>query len=206
MHLIQNEQTLLTLSANVIGFYSGTFNPFHHGHLSCVKQALANGIQHVVICPHDFNSLKANDLLAFEVRIEIIRRVLRHSNFQSRISLLDKRYIEGIQNEKFINLEEKASIQGKEFWVIRGSDSLIKNLDRGEYKLMHLPHIICMRGEDLDLPKKVLTSMDILTVHVSQHISSRDIRRNYKDDNSYSYYSNHFPDSQLDRYIADHLI
>ena len=65
-----------------IALYLGSFNPFHNGHLECVKSALSNfKMDKVVIVPTMQNPWKDEKVLDIDKRVKIIDESLVLVNF-----------------------------------------------------------------------------------------------------------------------------
>ena len=81
-----------------IALYLGSFNPFHNGHLECIKTALNDfKMDRVIIVPTMRNPWKEEKVLDFNKRISILR-------FQLQEEFFPKQWIKiGIDNiEKFL--------------------------------------------------------------------------------------------------------
>ena len=84
-----------------IALYLGSFNPFHNGHLKCVKIALKDfKMDKVVIVPTMQNPWKEEKVLDIDKRIDIIRNSIWY-NILKDIDTVT--YISISQIEKFLN-------------------------------------------------------------------------------------------------------
>ena len=84
---VHNQETL----ENYIGFYGGTFNPFHKGHLKLIEYLLYNTkIYQIILAPSFSPSHKKNEnLISFTHRFEMTRLGVKHLLHNSRIILSD---------------------------------------------------------------------------------------------------------------------
>ena len=75
-----------------IALYLGSFNPFHKGHLKCVKTALEDfKMDKVIIVPTMQNPWKKERVLDIDKRIEIITKIILEE-FPYRYCLVDDNY------------------------------------------------------------------------------------------------------------------
>lgn len=70
-----------------IALYLGSFNPFHNGHLECIKTALEDfKMDKVVIVPTMQNPLKGDKVLDIDLRRKIIWNSIRGKKLNSRLN------------------------------------------------------------------------------------------------------------------------
>ena len=79
-----------------IALYLGSFNPFHNGHLKCVKTALLDfKMDKVIIVPTMQNPLKGDKVLDIDKRINIIRNILNSEYYEAErivLPFMDYKY------------------------------------------------------------------------------------------------------------------
>lgn len=79
-----------------IALFLGSFNPFHNGHLKCVKTALKDfKMDRVIIVPTMQNPWKEDKVLDIDKRIDIIRNILNSEYYEAErlvLPFMDYKY------------------------------------------------------------------------------------------------------------------
>lgn len=93
---------------------------------------------------------------------------------------MDPEYLVGIQNDDFIKLVDWLLKNGKKSWVIKGSDSFLNVIKKGNYKLRGIPHVVLLRNDDIISFEEMLVALNtneaFLVDEGRVNISSTEIR------------------------------
>lgn len=139
--LVTNLHGLINLPCSRIAFFAGSFDPIHDGHVAVAEAALRKFVDMVVFCAHSQNRKKT--LTSIQERLEIIQKLLLSSTFHSRMQLIDPKFCNGIENDRFIEIAEYLVKSGRKVFILKGQDSLT---NRRDYPLQMFDHIIHNRG------------------------------------------------------------
>jgi len=141
--MIGASRQLLDLGARRLGFFSGTFDPPHDGHLRLMERVLGGRhVDCVVVCPHNHNPRKQANRVDMIHRVAMLERLLEHSQEAARLFLCDPLFLHGLQNKAFHLISCEPRLHGREPWLVRGRDAL-----RPGYcpVLAKLPHVVVPR-------------------------------------------------------------
>ena len=149
-----------------IALYLGSFNPFHNGHLECIKTALNDfKMDEVIIVPTMQNPWKKEKALDFNKRVDIIyESIYEEESFQ----MLKNACIKGKRSQNYIivDLIEKELIPpyysyatlhalknkycNDEIFVLCGEDTMkdIPNWMNGEQIIKDYNFLVCDRPLD----------------------------------------------------------
>lgn len=137
-----------------IALYLGSFNPFHNGHLECVKSALNDfKMDKVIIVPTMQNPWKKEKVLDIDKRIDIIRRGLLVNHFKHEgpvyIDLIEKELIPPYYSYATLHALKNKYCNDKVF-VLVGSDTIkdIPNWMNGEAIIQDYDFLIVDRPKD----------------------------------------------------------
>lgn len=120
--LIGDFRDLEALSPSRIGFFSGSFNPVHDGHIALAERVLEGGLDHVVFVPHSLNPEKRDILVPIAHRIEMILILKNIARFSGKMHVMDPAFIEGTRSEAFTALCEGLAARGSACSIVCGSD------------------------------------------------------------------------------------
>ena len=139
-----------------IALYLGSFNPFHNGHLECVKTALNDfKMDKVIIVPTMQNSWKKEKALDFDKRVDIILKYLDYTKIINYI------YIENIETKLIPPYYSYATLHAlknkycnDDIYVLCGEDTMkdIPNWMNGEAIIQDYDFLI------VDRPKNSISS------------------------------------------------
>jgi nicotinate-nucleotide adenylyltransferase len=123
MRVIETLDELLALPGKKIGFFGGSFDPPHFGHLDFIKKAISiKNLDHVVVCPHSLNPDKNVEQLQHRLRMI---DMLFETAHEKGIVALSPDVCHGIQNPIFIDdIFYLLKRREKEVFVLIGCDSL----------------------------------------------------------------------------------
>lgn len=108
----------------MIGFYGGTFNPIHFGHLNLALEIMEReGLDEVWFCPTQRNPLRLDDsLVAAEHRLKMVELAISEI---PQFSLLDMECRRQGPSYTIDTLRELTALHHEHFRLILGSDSLV---------------------------------------------------------------------------------
>ncbi|MDA3890819.1 MAG: adenylyltransferase/cytidyltransferase family protein [Salinivirgaceae bacterium] len=125
MKVLKNIEQLLEVPGKKIGFFGGSFNPPHFGHLDFIKKAASiQNLDHIIICP-----LLQEDKLGVEElqhRMRIMDLILETSG-DFDILVLSPDVCDGVESKIFIDdIFYLLKRRHKDIFVLVGCDSLQK--------------------------------------------------------------------------------
>lgn len=140
--------------------YGGTFDPFHYGHLSIVKE-LIRFFPRIIIAPSNKNPWKETAPTPLDLRIEMIKRVLDHENISYKngpatketeppqIEISDFKYYFSEELIEHLNLKDNRHV----YWAI-GEDLAFevtkwRNWDRLHFTAITFPININIRATQI---------------------------------------------------------
>ena len=147
-----------------VGYFSGTFDPFHEGHLK-VAQEVSKYLDEIWIQPHNFNPKKTPENLIH--RIKIIE--LSISNSPKCFLLHYPAHLSQNKYKLMTNLEEK--IKGVIISDVIGSDHLQKTINYGINR-----DVYCVTRHDISQIKPIPRIFMIKSDPKSISASSANIR------------------------------
>ena len=172
-----------------IALYLGSFNPFHNGHLECVKTALNDfKMDEVIIVPTMQNPWKEEKVLDINKRVDIIWEYIK----ELPISLYEKVYRDLIETKLIPPYYSYATLHAlknkycnDEIYILCGEDTIkdIPNWMNGEAIIQDYNFLIC------DRPANSISSTQIREI----------LRTRNKMDTHYS-------DEHLSRYVNPNVI
>lgn len=140
-----------------IALYLGSFNPFHNGHLECIKCAINDfKMDKVIIVPTMQNPWKKEKVLDINKRIDIIRNSIRHYILEAidAISYISISSIEKFLIPPYYSYATLHALKNKycndEIFVLCGEDTIknIPNWMNGEAIIQDYNFLICDRPEN----------------------------------------------------------
>src|SRR4030042_4730745 len=161
-----------------IGFYGGTFNPIHNGHLAVAKAVLEKmGLDEVVFIPSARPPHKDNSVIDAEIRLRMVELSIAS---KPRFSVSEIEIRREGKSYTLLTIEELKRIYPDDqiFWII-GADSLIEmpTVWRGGWGLLDLVRFVVIKrpGYDLsEVPAEILKKVAVIEMEIL--ISSTIIR------------------------------
>ena len=167
-----------------IGILGGTFNPIHLGHIQIAKEAIEKAnLDSVIFFPSKTPPHKKDEkILPFDIRVELIQKVLKNEKNIS-VSNLDDR--DGKETYTFYLLQKLREYYPQaEFYFIIGEDNVseLKTWYKYEYLLEHLKFVVLTRKTENLSKWKDLDYLDKLDFYQMEpiNISSSEIRKRLK--------------------------
>ncbi len=153
MRVINQVEELLTLPGKRIGFFGGSFNPPHFGHLDFIKKAASvKNLDHIVVCPRSEENEKG--LTELKHRMRIMDLMLETSK-SSDIFVLSPEVCSGIQNKIFIDdIFYLMKRRQKEIYVLMGCDSFQECADY--FKSIDVTFIVGCRMKRTDAERQLI--------------------------------------------------
>lgn len=140
-YLVNSIVELLDRRPKAIGFYGGTFNPPHIGHMSVAQAALKEYCDFIVFCPHSFNPHK-KEVVPLEEVHKNLKTAIVDCGGENKMAIANKSLTVGIQNEEFIRIVNSLEEAGVSVYVLIGADALTEKYP----KFMRvIPHLLAPR-------------------------------------------------------------
>lgn len=162
-----------------IGFYGGTFNPIHNGHLAVAKTVMEKmGLDEIVFIPSARPPHKDNGVVDAEVRLRMTKLAVLG---EPKFSVSDIEIRREGKSYTLLTIEELKRIHPKDliFWII-GADSLLEmpTVWRGGWELLDMVRFVVIKrpGYDLsEIPAEIMAKVAVIEMEIP--ISSTMIRK-----------------------------